>query len=338
MQQIARMCSILILIVLTGSLCIMLTEHLSFVDALYFSLTTITTVGYGDLVPGSGLGRLTSMLMMIAGVGTSLYIFSAVMAFLVEGRLKQAMGERKMKRLIAKMENHYIICGYGRLGQMVARDLEIAKEDFVLIESDPVKANAAREREYRVIEGDATHREVLEEAGVENCAGLATTISTDAENLYIGITARSLRAQLPIVCRSSSDRVRALFRRAGIRRTISTDEIGSRRLVTSLIHPHVVEFVDELLTHKEGTSTLHGVQVEAGAPVVGQTIQGAQLKDKFNVVVMTIQRDGSFLANPGPNEVIAENDILILLGRAKEIANLAALFEPDEKDAPLVGS
>ncbi len=334
MQQIVRMCSILVLIVLTGTLFIMLTEHMEFTDAIYFSVSTITTVGYGDITAETPLGRLTATLMMIAGVGTALYLFSTVVAFVFEGRLKQAMGERKMKKVIAKMKDHYVICGYGRLGQMVARDLEYAKEDYVFIESDPVRVNVARERGCPVVEGDATHRDVLEEAGLEHCAGLATTISTDAENLYIGITARSLRPQLPIVCRSSSDRVRTLFRRAGIKRTISTDEIGSRRLVTSLIHPHVVEFVDELLTHKEGSSSLHGVQVERGAPVIGETIQGARLKDKYNVVVMTIQRDGSFLPNPGPDEKIMEDDVLILLGKAKKLAKLQALFEPSKKDAP----
>jgi voltage-gated potassium channel len=332
-EQILRMCSILLLIMLIGTLFFMLTEGLSVGDAIYLAITTITTVGYGDLVPVTPMGRLTSIVMMVAGVGTALYIFSAIMAFLVEGRLKEAMGVRKMKKNIAKIKRHYIICGYGTLGQMVARDLDKARVDFVFVESNLDKAAEARENGHNCVVGDATHQDILIEAGLERCAGLATTISDDAENLYIGITIRAINPKLPIVCRASSDRVRSLFRRAGISRTISTDEIGSRRLVSSLIRPHVVEFMDELLGHKEGAISVHAIQVESGAPLEGQTIQGAQLKDQHQLVVMTIQRHGEWVLNPGPKEKIQAEDMLIFLGTDERVEALAELVQNQETAA-----
>lgn len=333
MDQILRMCSILLLILLVGTLFFMLTEGLSFGDAIYLAITTITTVGYGDLVPLTKLGRLTAIVMMVAGVGTALYIFSAIMAFLVEGRLKEVLGVRKMNKAISRIKRHYIICGYGTLGKMVARDLEKASVDFVFVESNNEKAVEARENGHNCVIGDATHQETLIEAGLERCHGLATTISDDAENLYIGITVRAINPKLPIVCRASSDRVRSLFRRAGIPRTISTDEIGSRRLVSSLIRPHVVEFMDEMLGHKEGVISVHAIQVEPGAALIGQTIQGAQLKDKYQLVVMTIQRQGEWVLNPGPKEIFHAEDTLIFLGTDDKVEALADLVRGTEADA-----
>jgi voltage-gated potassium channel len=333
-QQVVRLACIVAFVGLAGVLGYVAAERVGFIEALYFTLATITTVGYGDLVPQTGAGRAVAMILMLGGVATALYVFSSVSAFVVEGRLRQVMGVRKMKRTIERVRGHYVVCGFGKLGKLVARELALARVDFVIVESDPEKTAEAREKEYLVIEGDATHQEVLTAAGIERAGGLATTISDDAENLYIGIAARSMRPDLPVVCRSSTNRVRGLFERAGIPRTISTDEIGARRVVSSLIRPHVVEFMDELLAPVENTPSLHGLRLEAGAPLAGQTLKDARLRNKFDVVVLAIQRDGVFLPSPGPAEQLQGGDLLILLGLPEKVEQLRGLLEARAVGAP----
>ena len=333
MRQFIRIVSITVLITLTGTLFYMLIEDASVVEALYFSLSTITTVGYGDVHPGGLGGRLLAIFLMLGGVGMMLYLYSAVASFVVEGRLRQVLGVRKMKRAMERMRDHYIICGYGRLGQIVVRELERAGASFVIIESDPQRIAEASERGYAVVKGDATHEDVLHEAGLMRCAGLATTISDDAENLYIGIAARSLCPTLPVVCRSSTDRVRLLFEQAGIKRTISTEEIGARRLVSSLTRPHIVEFMDEMLKYEGDKASLHAVHLPEGSPLIGTTIMGSKIREKFGAVVLAIQREGGVHPNPGASEELHAGDLLILIGHRKQIEELQALVDSGPPEA-----
>lgn len=331
MHKAVRTAAIVVLIMVAGTLLFIRTEHTSLLDALYFTVTTVSTVGYGNVAPVTQGGRIVTIFLIILGVGAALYVFSSVMSFMVEGRLRQILGVRKMKKAIERMRKHFIICGYGELGKMVVRELEEAGANFVIVESDAQKAVDAGEKGYRVVEGDATHSETLSEAGLEHAGGLATTISDDAENLYIGITARSMCPDLPVVCRSSTDRVRVLFERAGIERTISTDEIGARRLVSSLLRPHIVDFMDELQKHEEGTPSLHAVRLKAGAPLIGQTIQGAQLRGDFDIVVLAIRREGSYVPNPGPQELLHAEDSLIMIGLPENVERLRGLVEVDRE-------
>lgn len=335
MQQVVRMISILVLITLTGTLLYMLIERSTVVEALYFAMSTITTVGYGDVHPEGLGGRTLAIFLMLGGVGMTLYLYSEVASFVVEGRLRQVLGVRKMKRAIEKMQDHYIICGFGRLGQKVAVELERIQVPFVIIETESSKCADASECGYAVVEGDATHEEVLREAGVLRCAGLTTTISTDAENLYIGIAAHSLCPTLPVVCRSSTDRVRSLFEQAGIKRTISTEEIGARRIVSSLTRPHIVEFMDEMLKYEGDAASLHAVHLPEGAPLVGTTIMRSKIREKFGAVVLAIQREGGVHPNPGPGEELRAGDLLILIGHRKQIEQLQALADSEvgEKSA-----
>ncbi|MCK4305096.1 MAG: potassium channel protein [Candidatus Eisenbacteria sp.] len=327
MQQVMRMISIVILIVLVGTLFFMLAEKASLLDAIYFTLTTVTTVGYGDVHPEGSAGKIVAIFLMLGGVGAILYIVSSVMSFVVEGRLRQVMGVRKMKRAIERMRGHFIVCGYGKLGKLVAQELEGARVPFVIVESNAQKVAEARDLEYAVVEGDATHQEVLAAAGLERSGGLATTISDDAENMYIGIAVRSICPQLPVVCRSSTSRVRKLFKRAGIDQIISTEEIGARRIVSSLTRPHIVEFMDELMRHEENSPSMHAIRLESGVPLIGQTIQGAKLRNKFDIVVLAIRRDGAFLPNPDPGEQLRAKDILILIGLPDKVECLRGLVE-----------
>jgi voltage-gated potassium channel len=332
-QRVVHLIVILLLIALVGSAVFAVAERISFGDGLYFALTTLTTVGYGDVVPRTAVGHVVAVALMLGGVGAAVYVFTSITSFVVEGKLRHVLGIRRMKKTIDLMRDHYIICGYGRLGSLVTRDLESARVDFVVVESDSAKVQEARERGHAVVEGDATVQETLCEAGLERAAGLATTISDDAENVYIGITARALYPDLPVVCRSSTARVKELFRRAGITRTISTDEMGARRIANSLLRPHVVGFMDEITQHVEGKASLHAVRLAADTALVGETIMGSQLRGKHGIAVLAIRRDGVYLPNPGPQETLRASDVLILIGTPEQVSRLRAFAEDASDEA-----
>lgn len=327
MPQVARLVVVMLLILLVGSITFAAIEHVDLLEAVYFTIATVTTVGYGDIIPHSTGGKILASLLMLGGVGTVLYLFSAVVAFLVEGRLREVLGVRRMKKMIGQLRGHYIVCGFGRLGRLVVQDLDVSGASFVVIESHATRAAEAREKGYAVVEGDATLPETLHEAGIERAAGLATTISDDAENIYIGITVRSLCAQLAVICRSSSERVTELFRRAGIERTISTDAMGARRIVNSLLRPHVVGFMDEIMQPVAGKSALHAVRLSSETRLVGQTIKGSALRNRYAVVVLAIRRNGEYLPNPEPDEALRAEDILILVGTPEQVTELRRVAE-----------
>ena len=232
-----------------------------------------------------------------------------------------------MKKRIAGMSAHHIVCGYGKLGREVAVQLTAEKVPFVVVETDAQKALAAREGGYAVIEGDATKPETLADAGLARAAGIAATMSDDAENLYIGIAVRAARPGIPVVCRSSSDRVRALFRMAGIEQTISTDEIGAQRLVAALTRPQITGFMDEITRPVEGRPSLHAVRLEEGAGLIGRSILASRLREEYGIVVLAIQRGGRYLPNPRADEVLRRGDILILIGEPERVAGLRATLE-----------
>ena len=324
MQQIVGLIIVVFLILLSGSVLFAAIEKVPFSEGFYFTVATLSTVGYGDITPLTPGGHLLAIVLMLGGVGVALYLFSLVVAFLVEGRLRQLFGTRRMKKMIGRMRGHYIICGFGRLGQRVAQELEASGARFVVIENLAARAAEAREKGYAVVEGDATLPEMLSAAGVERAAGLATTISDDAENIYIGITVRSLCAQLPVLCRSSSERVTELFRRAGIEQTISTEAMGARRIVNLLMRPHVVGFMDEITQLVPGKPALHAVRLSGETKLIGETIRSSGLRDRYGVAVLATRRGGEYLPNPGPDEHLQAEDILILVGTPEQVAKLRA--------------
>jgi voltage-gated potassium channel len=321
-RTVARLLAVMALIVLAGSLLFAAAERISLGRALYFTLATLSTVGYGDVVPHTAAGRWVAIALMVGGIWVAVYVFGVILSFLVEGRLRSLMGVRRMKRAIERMERHYIVCGYGRLGRVIGEQLAAADADFVIIERDPVKAAAARERGLAVVEGDATEADTLTAAGLERAAGLATTMSDDAENLYIALTARATLPALPIVCRSSGERARAFFLRAGLERTVSTDELGARRLMAHLMHPQVVEFIDEISRPEPGRQSLHTLRLEPGGPLDGHSLSDCGLRHEFGIVVLAIHRDGAFMPNPGGEEQLRAGDILLVIGLPEQVERL----------------
>lgn len=327
MRRIVLLILAVFLIVLAGGALFALIENHSFWEGFYFAATTVTTVGYGDIVPHTTAGHALAVVLMLGGVGAALYAFSNLLAFVVEGRLHLIVGVQRIRRMISRMQGHYIVCGYGKLGRLVVNELQNAGAEFVIIERDPSRAADARERGHAIVIGDATEQETLTAAGIERASGVATTISDDAENVYIGITVRALRPGLPVVCRSSSARATEFFRRAGIQKTISTDEMGATRIADSLLRPQVVSFMDEITHQVPGRPSLHAVHLSENSPLAGRQLMESHLRDEYNVVVLAIRRGETYVPNPGAHEALNPGDLLILIGTPEAVSRLRTSAE-----------
>ena len=292
-------------------------------DAFYMTVTTVTTVGYREVHPLSRPGQVFTVCLVIGGVGAALYTFTQLAAVVVEGGLTTHLEERRRARMIDTIKDHFILCGYGRIGSIVAREFKQQDVPFVVIERDPARYQAAVERGLLVLDADASREEVLTRAGIARARGLIAAVGTDAENVYTVLSARVLRPDLFIISRSeSSDSTRKL-QRAGADRVISPYQIGAVQIAQTAIRPAVVDFV-ELATSSENLElAMEQVKIQEGSPLAAHSILDANLRQRFGVIVVAIQRDDQRMEfNPEPTAPIRRGDKLVVLGPPESLRRL----------------
>lgn len=301
----------------------MLIEGWNAFDALYMTITTVTTVGYGEIHPLSTAGRVFNIGVLIFGVATVLYSFSFLMARLVEGDLHERWIRRRRTRMLEELENHFIICGYGRMGEVIAREFSRQSVPFVIVERDPARMRDAVEAGYLAVEADASSEHVLTRIGIGRARGFIAAVSTDAENVYAVLTARLLRPDLFIIGRAETDDARAKLVRAGADRVLSPYHIGGLQLAQTALRPAVVDFV-QLATSSENLDlNMEQVQIRAGSSLDGRTILDAGLRQRFGVVVVAIQRAGGAMEfNPPPESAMRAGDDLVVLGHSGSLREL----------------
>ena len=320
----------LVAIVAIGVIGYMVIEGWAFLDAIYMTITTITTVGFREVHPLSDAGRIFSILIIIGGVGGALYVLTNIMGYILEGQFGLTMGRRRMKNRIAKLKNHFILCGYGRVGQAIAQAFSEEEVPFIIIAKDEEHIAKANKEGYLYILGDATSDELLKEAGIERAHGLVSAVGTDTDNTFITLSARELRPDLFIEARSSSPESESKLRRAGADRIISPHAIGGRRMAMLALRPAVVDFIDTVAYGRGRGLELENVDVADGSPLIGQTMEKARSKDGITVLAMRKKR-GKLVANPPGEEIIEEGDRLIVIGTKKRLAALESIFKGKEK-------
>jgi voltage-gated potassium channel len=230
---------VLIIIIGSGVTGYMVVERWSFIDALYMTILTITTVGYGEVYPLSQGGKIFSVVLMIGGVGGVLYTLSLLFQYLLEGQFGVTLRRRRMKTEIAKLKEHFILCGYGRMGQEIAHTFNEEGIAFVVIENSQESAAMVRENGYLCLQGNATSDEVLKEARIESARGLVAAVGSDVDNTYITLSARELCPDLFITARACSLGADVKLKRAGANRVVSPHSIGARRMAMLALHPEV---------------------------------------------------------------------------------------------------
>ena len=311
--------------VLFGTVGFHLIEGWPLTDSLYVTVQTLTTVGYGDQTPHSGTGRGFAVLVMLIGAGGVALAVSTIVQSVVQSQLVATFGQRRISRIVSKMHDHFIICGSGRVGSHLVRDLVRADHSFVIIEIDQQRAAELTERELNVLVRDATLEESLREAGVERARGLAACLPNDADNVYVVLTARDLNPRLHIVARAAEEQAEAKLVRAGANHVVAPTIIGGHRMAVSLTKPAVGEFFDSITGSEVGLG-FEQVEVEAGSPLVGEKLRETPLRAELDVVIVSILRgSGESLFNPAGDAIIESGDILIAIGQVESLERLNEL-------------
>ena len=297
-------------------------EGWSFGESFYVTVQTLTTVGYGDLPPRSPSGRAFAVVVMLIGVGGVALAASTIVQSVVQSEIVSTFGERRQSRRMQRLHDHYIICGSGRVGSHLVRDLQQAEAEFVIIENDAQRAAEFSQRGLHVLVGDATLEETLKSAGVERARGLAACLPNDADNVYVVLTSRDLNPQLHIVARAAEEQAEAKLVRAGANHVVAPTIIGGHRMAVSLTKPAVGEFFDSITGSKIGLS-FEQVLVEDGSPLVQQVLRETPIRAELDIVIISIRHaNGDSMFNPSGDTVIEAGDILIAIGKVEALSRL----------------
>jgi len=292
-------------------------------DALYMTVTTITTVGYKEVHPLSRAGEVLTVCVILAGVGTAFYTFTLLATVVVEGGLHASLERRRRLRMIDDLRDHFIVCGYGRIGAIIVEELRRQHVPYVVIERDHERVLAVMEAGGLAVEADASSEDVLTRLGIARARGLIAAVGTDAENVYAVLTARVLRPDLYIIGRAESEDAQRKLLRAGANRVVSPYRIGARELAQTALRPAVVDFFE--LATRSGSLELaiEQVAISVGSPLAGQSIIEANVRQRYSVIVVGIQRKaGKMEFNPPGDAVMQAGDQLVVLGPADGLRNL----------------
>jgi len=311
----------LAIIIVTGTIGYMLIQGWSFIDALYMTIITITTVGYDEVHPLSEGGQIFTIFLVVGGVGGALYTLVAIVAYVIEGEFGATIGRRQMKNRIAKLKEHFILCGYGRVGQEIARVFSKEGIPFVVIDKDRDSIANAEKESHLYLFADATSDEVLKEAGIKQARGMVVAVGSDADSTYITLSARQLRPDLFIEARASSSEVEAKLKKAGASRVISPYSIGARRMAMLALRPAVVDFIDTVIHHRGRELQMENIAVSKGSPLIGLAIEEAHRLTKATILAISKKGD-KLLANPPAGEIMEVGDILIAMGTKEQLVSL----------------
>lgn len=292
-------------------------------DAVYQTVTTITTVGFRELAEFGPAEKTFTIVLIIVGVSTVLYTFTLAVQVVVDGQLRDFVGRHLMDREISKLTGHTIVCGWGRVGRAVAEDLIGAGQDVVVVDIDGERVENVP---YPTVVGDATLDRTLREAGLERAGALIAALEGDAENLFVTLSARAIKPDLFIVARARQDESVPKLANAGADRVVNPQELGAARMASFVARPHVAEFVDVVMHERSLEFRMQEFDIPAASPLAGRTLRDANLRQETGVLVLAVRRvDGTFTTNPDPGMVIEPHQVLIAVGTDDDLNRLASL-------------
>jgi voltage-gated potassium channel len=293
-------------------------------DAFYMTVTTVATVGYREVHPLSRAGQAFTLLLIFVGVGTALYAFSVLAAMVVEGGWPKYVERWRYVRMIKNLSDHYVICGYGRIGSIVAAEFTRQKMPFVIVDRDPARVLQANQHGHLAVEGDASREDTLKPLGIERARGLVAAVGTDAENVYAVLTARVMKSDLFIIARAEGEESVSKLKKAGADRVISPYRIGAVQIAQTALRPGVVDFVEIATSSDNLELSIEEIRVDEKSKLAGRSLAEVIQRDKMNVVVVGIQHThGRMEFNPTRDTVLHAGDLLIVLGSASMLNDLS---------------
>jgi voltage-gated potassium channel len=323
MKRITLWLIIVVVFLLVSIFGFMITLDLTFIDALYMTIITISTVGYESVGTMSTAGKLFAIFVILVSVGLVGYLLSQVFSIISEGTINEAWRKKKMMKEIDKLEKHIIVCGAGESGSHVIKELIKKEANFVVIENDPEVIEELKDLNLLYIEDDATNEEALLTARIKEASGLITTLPTDADNVFVVLTARVLNPSLHIIARNHELSSRKKLIRAGANNVVSPDEIGGKKMANLMLSPHVQFFVDNIIDTKNMSINMEEVIIFEGSELIGKKLRNSEIADKAGLIVLAIRRnEDEFIFNPKADEVLRLEDKLIVVGSKEQIEKL----------------
>jgi voltage-gated potassium channel len=312
-----------------GTIGYSLIEGWEIVDSLYMTIITLSTTGFKEFRPLSVGGRIFTMFLIIMGVTFLFYALGKINYVIFE---EQIFRKGKMQKQIKNLNNHYIVCGHGKMGEKITDELHKRHKKFVVIEKDDDHILSIREKNYTYIHGDATEDDILINAGIKEAVGLVAVLSDDIANVYATLTARGLNDKLKIIVRADSDSSRQKLLKAGADRVILPYEISGFRITQALLKPKVIDYMDELFSLPDLGLQIEEINIGEKSKLMGKTLANSGLRGKLNIIILSIYRkDGELIYNPKSDIEILPGDTLVVIGEIGELKTLEEIADVDTK-------
>jgi len=318
--------SFLIMVLVGGTLGYSLIEGWRFLDALYMTVITITTVGYGEVAPLSPGGITFTMILILTSVGMVAFVVAGLARIMVEGEVRRILGRRKLEKKIGSLKDHVIICGYGRIGSYICRELAAKPLPFVVVEQSPEITQRLEENNYYYVNGDARDDDTLRRAGIASAKCLVAAVASDADNLYITLTARDLNPNLDILSRATDEQAQKKLLTAGANRVVSPYLIGAHRMAMALLRPTVVDFMEIAMHRGSIELQLEEIKVHHVGRLSSTTLRESGIRSDLDLIVVAIKKEsGKMIYNPSSETQIEPGDTLIIMGERKNLDQLEKL-------------
>lgn len=324
-KKLRNLIGIILAVILSGTIGFKIIggPETSILDALYMTAITITTVGYGDVIglDKHPLGKVFTIIYVFIGAGAIAYLFTTLAAYIIEGELRKVFRRRKMEKRIARMTDHYIVCGIGMVGLYVVHEMYLTKRPFIAIDNDETKIEVFRANNIDgdLVVGDATENEVLWKAMIEHAHGLFATTDSDNDNIVISLTARQLNPSLRIVSRCNDTKNIDKLKRAGADSVVALNFIGGLRMASEMIRPHVTSFLDMMLRDKYSPMRVEEIHIPADSPFIGSPVKDIDFKVIGNIMLISARKkSGEWVYNPYPDTIIEGGMSLIIIATQQE--------------------
>jgi len=310
-----------------GTLGYYFVEHMPLFEAFYMTIITISTVGFSEIAPLSPLGRTITVIVIVMGISFGTYTVSIIVRWFVEGELQKFFGRRKLQKQIGELKNHFIICGFGRIGRIICDELYADNIEFVVVEQDASAIAEFETGKYLFLQMDATSEEALLEAGIMNARGLVTAVNSDANNVFITLTAKGLRPDIYVLARASEEKSEAKLRKAGASSVVSPYLIGARRMAHVLKRPTVVDFIDIAAGGNKLGLIMEEARIGTNSGFVGKNLIDSRLRQDFGVIIVAIKKmSGEMLFNPRPSDTLGAGDVIVVIGKKEDLKRMSEVL------------